>query len=241
MKKNYELSEARNGAGQHLKPRSANRALLDSRAKRQIPKSSTAHFVGEMVYNRGQDRQRLRYASLTEHNAALCCIYRPDFLDIEEQLAPLPFVAPNGKPSVHFFDFRVTFKGGRRICISVKPERVAQTYKYRSTIKCIAQAAIGNICEDVRTITERNIDPVELHNAKLFHSSRDPDPELDARVNAAIQTLTAPIRISNLLAEIGLYGTGFRSVARAIRFGQASPLKRQKITGQTEIIRREAS
>ncbi|MFP3344493.1 hypothetical protein R0J87_18610, partial [Halomonas sp. SIMBA_159] len=90
------------------------RKPLRSRAKRAIPKSTKKHFVGELVFHRGESRQRLGFASLYEHNAALCFIYRPDFLDIEEQLASLPFVLPNGKPSEHFFDFRVTFQGGRR-------------------------------------------------------------------------------------------------------------------------------
>lgn len=217
------------------------RIPLPSRAVRSIPKSSKKHFVGELVFNRGENRQRLGFASMYEHNAALCFIYRPDFLDIEEQLASLPFVLPNGKTSEHFFDFRVTFKGGRRVCISVKPERIAQTYQYRATMDCIKQAAIGNICDDVRTVTERNIDPVELHNAKLFHSARDPEAALDARVISALQMITAPVRIGDFLADIGLQGIGFRSVARAIRFGQAKLFNREKITGRSLIIRGEAA
>ncbi|CUH77912.1 hypothetical protein TRM7557_01644 [Tritonibacter multivorans] len=209
---------------------------LPSRAKRTIPKSTRRHFVGELVFNRAGHRQRLGFASMYEHNAALCFIYRPDFLDVEEQLASLPFVLPNGKKSEHFFDFRVTFKCGRRVCISVKPERIAQTYQYRAKMDCIRQAAIGNICDEVRTFTERNIDPVELHNAKLFHSSRDPEVELDARVIAALQLVTSPVRISDFLAEIGLEGVGFRSVARAIRLGEAKLFNREKITGRSLII-----
>lgn len=209
---------------------------LASRARRKIPKSSRGHFVGELVFNRGEHRQRLGFASLYEHNAALCFIYRPDFLDIEEQLAALPYVRPNGKNAVHFFDFRVTFKGGRRVCISVKPERIAQTYAYRATIDCIRKAAVGNICEEVLTVTQRNIDPVELHNAKLFHSARDPEPALDARVNAGLKNIQGPVRICDFLENIELGGIGFRSVARAIRFGQAKQFNREKITGRSLII-----
>jgi hypothetical protein len=214
---------------------------LASRARRKIPKSSRGHFVGELVFNRGEQRQRLGFASLYEHNAALCFIYRPDFLDIEEQLAALPYVRPNGKNAVHFFDFRVTFKGGRRVCISVKPERIAQTYQYRATMDCIRQAAIGNICEEVLTVTQRNIDPVELHNAKLFHSARDPEPILDARVKAGLKTIAGPVRICDFLESIELGGVGFRSVARAIRFGQAKLFNREKINSRTLILRGEVA
>lgn len=238
-----ELDEYTTPLGDHLPSQEPRRRgkLLPSRAKRSIPKSSKKHFVGELVFNRGEYRQRVGFASMYEHNAALCFIYRPDFLDIEEQLASLPFVLPNGKKSEHFFDFRVTFKGDRRVCISVKPERIAQTYEYRAKMDCIRQAAIGNICDDVRTVTERNIDPVELHNAKLFHSARDADAELDARVIAALQMVTSPVRIGKFLAEIGLEGKGFRSVARAIRFGQAKLFNRERITGRSLIVRGEAT
>ncbi|WP_157373968.1 hypothetical protein [Salipiger sp. CCB-MM3] len=216
--------------------RSARRKPLPSRAKRKIPKSSKGHFVGELVFNRGEVRQRLGFASMTEHNAALCLIYRPDFLDIEEQLASLPFILPNGKASQHFFDFRVTFRGGRRICISVKPERIAQTYLYQATMARIRQAAIGSICDDVRTITERNIDPVELHNAKLFHSARDPEPQLDAQILDGLTKIESPVSIGEFLEGLGIGARGFRSVARAIRFGHAKLFTREKITGPTLII-----
>ena len=76
---------------------------LRSRAKRRIPKSSKGHFVGELVFNRSSARQRLGFESLNEHNAALCLIYRPDVVDVEEQLAALPFVLPNGRASQHTF------------------------------------------------------------------------------------------------------------------------------------------
>jgi len=232
-----ENSSIKSHAPHDPQPLRSHRKPFRSRAKRAIPKSTKKHFVGELVFNRGESRQRLGFASLYEHNAALCFIYRPDFLDIEEQLASLPFVLPNGKPSEHFFDFRVTFKGGRRVCISVKPERIAQTYMYRTTIACIRQAAIGNICDDVRTVTERNINPVELHNAKLFHSARDPEPALDAYVLECLRSLEGPIGIADFLTSIGVAGEGFRSVARAIRFGNAKLFGPHKITGRTMIVR----
>jgi len=128
-----------------------------SRAIRHIPKASKGHFVGELVYdNINGEPQRLGFASYTEFTAALCLIYRHDFADIEEQLAPLTFDHPKGAPSTHFFDFRFTTKGGQRFCVSVKPERIATTYPYLATIASVKNAAIGNICDAVATITERN-------------------------------------------------------------------------------------
>lgn len=206
-----------------------------SRAVRPIPKASKGHFVGELVFNKGDQPQRLGFASLTEHNAGLCLIYRPDFWDLEEQLAALPFTLPNGEPSRHFFDFRFTQKGGRRICISVKPERIAVTYKYQAVITKLRQAAVGNICDDVKTITERNIDPVLLHNCKLFHAARNPEPKIDEAVLDSLKMVSSPISINDFLAERAIGGAGFFGVARAVRFGHAGLFTREKITGRTLI------
>ncbi|MBY6202838.1 hypothetical protein KUV65_15800 [Maritalea mobilis] len=211
-----------------------------SRAVRPVPKSSKGHFVGALVFEGENGPQTLHFASLTEHNASLCLIYRPDFHDIEEQLAALHFTLPNGKPSRHFFDFRVTQKGGRRVCISVKPERIAVTYEYRAMMAEVKRAAIGNICDAVATITERNIDPVELHNAKLFHDARHREPEIDEIVLKSLAEVRDPTTINEFLLKAGLGGRGFFSVARAIRFGQATLFTPEPIRGKTLIVRGEA-
>lgn len=207
-----------------------------SRAVRKIPKSSKGHFVGELVYDNINGKpQRLGFASYTEFKAAICLIYREDFADIEEQLASLPFNHPKGKPSQHFFDFRFTTKGGQRICISVKPERIATTYAYQATIGAVKNAAIGNICDAVTTVTERNISPIELHNSELFHAARRPEPEIDAMVVDGLARLDGPVSINEFLDDIGLSGRGFFSVARAIRFRRARLFTPEKIRGKTLI------
>jgi hypothetical protein len=213
-----------------------------SRAVRKIPKSSKGHFVGELVYdNVNGQPQRLGFASYTEFKTAICLIYREDFADIEEQLAALPFNHPRGAPSEHFFDFRYTTKGGKRICISVKPERIAGTYVYQATISAIKIAAVGNICDAVATVTERNVSPIELHNAELYHAARKADPVMDALVLEALSRLDGPVSIDQLLADIGVYGRGFFSVARCIRFGHARMFTPEKIRGKTLIEARLAA
>ena len=176
-----------------------------SRAVRKIPKSSKWHFVGELVYDDiDGNPQRLGFGSYHEFKAAICLIYRDDFADIEEQLASLPFKTPGGNPSCHFFDFRFTTLSGQRICVSVKPERIAKTYTYKATIKAVADVAIGNICDGVATVTDRNISPVEFHNAELFHAARKPEPEIDQLIVQALGELDA-----------GLYFTAVISPSRA--------------------------
>ena len=215
---------------------------LKSRAVRTIPKSSKGHFVGELVYDNVNGKpQRLGFASYTEFKTAICLIYRDDFADTEEQLATLPFNHPKGATSEHFFDFRFTTKGGQKICISVKPERIAKTYVYQATIDAVKNAAIGNICDAVATVTERNISPIELHNAELYHAARKPEPEIDAIVVDGLAQLETTMPINDFLEGIGLSGRGFFSVARAIRAGHARLFTPEKIRGKTLIERGTAT
>jgi len=209
-----------------------------SRAIRAIPKSSKGHFVGELVYDNINGKpQRLGFGSYTEFKAAVCLIYRDDFADIEEQLASLPFNHPRGTPSEHYFDFRFTTKGGQKICISVKPERIAKTYVYQATIGAVKKSAVGNICDAVATVTERNISPAEVHNAELYHAARRPEPAIDAAILDALAQLRGPVSINQFLEDVGLSGRGFFSVARAIRFGHARLFTYEKIRGKTLIER----
>lgn len=209
-----------------------------SRAVRKIPKSSKFNFVGEFVYdNINGAPQRLGFASYTEFKTAICLIYRDDFADIEEQLAGLRFKKADGSTSTHHFDFRFTTKGGRKICISVKPEKIADTFMYRATIGGVKKAAIGNICDAVATVTDRNISPIEFHNAELFHAARKPQPAIDEKVIAGLKLLKGPVSINQFLEDIGLSGAGFFSVARAIRHGNARLFSSEKIRGKTLIER----
>lgn len=221
--------------GQHLR-----KIPAKSRAKRPIPKASKGHFVGELTFNLDGQPQRLGFASLQEYHTALCFIYRPDFRDIEEQLPGLCFNHPNGKVSRHHFDFRFTERSGRRMCVSVKPERIASTFKYQAIIERVKQAAIGNICDAVVTVTERNIHPIRLHNAKLFHAARDSEPELDEVVERCLQQISEPTSISSFLEKSAIGGRGFYSVARAIRYGKVKLFTRDRIKGETLITAKEA-
>ncbi len=192
-----------------------------SQAKRKIAKSSKGHFVGQLVYQLMGVPQILAFESLLEYHAALCFIYMFNVVEVEEQIAAIAFRKPDGSPGQHFFDFRVTFRGGRRIAIAVKPEHIAQRYKFVATMSAVASATTLQVADGVYIVTERNIDPVLLHNAKLFHAARHNDSQMDQIIQDGIKDVLEPIQISEFLQNTGCYGAGYFSVARSIRFGHA--------------------
>lgn len=111
-----------------------------SRAARAIPKASQGHFVGELVF--GVERpQRVGFESLLEFKTALCTVYRPGFVDLEEHLAPVFFRKPNGDIGHHYLDYRATFEGRIRIGLVVKPSHRAERSTFIAEVKAVADAA----------------------------------------------------------------------------------------------------
>jgi hypothetical protein len=83
--------------------------------------------------------------------------------------------------------------------------------------------------------------PVKLHNARLFHAAREREPELDEVILKELRKLSRPVSISSFLKETGIGGRGFFSVARAIRFEQASLFTPERIQPTTLIENRMAA
>lgn len=207
-----------------------------SRANRKMSKSSKCNFVGQLTFlRRDGTSQAVKFDSLLEHNVALCCIYRTDFRDLEEQLARIMVRKSGTKATPYWFDFRLTLQTGKRIAISVKKERKAQTAKYQAEIRAACAVAVPEIADQVNTITERNIDRSHLANCKLFHAARFPEESLDDRVAAALSHIDRPMAIHDVLEQAAIGPDGFWSAVRAIRWGDVEVCSRGVIDGNTII------
>lgn len=172
-----------------------------SRAKRAIPRKSSSHGVGQLVFGLG-DGQCLGYGSRLEYKVAICAIYRPDIIDIEEQLVGVRFHMPSrpigNQNPLHYIDFRVTKRGGHRIGLIVKPSfRVSP--EFRAEVRAVTAAAKGNLVDSVCLVTEENICRIELANAEFMHEVRFPDPGSDAILARFLPSLMESSRISDIV------------------------------------------
>lgn len=192
---------------------------VPSRAKRSIPRSSQGHFVGQSDFWRDGSCQVYGFESLLEFRVSLIAIYRPDFRDLEEQVGPIVFRRPNGKAGLHFLDFRLTLVGGRRVGLVVKPWRRAVTEAFRADVRALHEAAVPHHVDRLCVVTERNLDPVVLANAQLFHDARAPAPDLDAVVMDDLRTMDRITTIGSFLVRSGRGGSGYFPVIRLIRGG----------------------
>jgi hypothetical protein len=202
----------------------------NSRAARAIPKASQGHFVGEFVFG-VQKPQRVGFESLLEFKTALCTVYRPRFVDLEEQIAPIAFRQPNGEIGYHYLDYRATFEGGIRIGIVVKPSHRAERLKFSAEITAVAEAAIPDVVDKVAVVTERHIHPVELFNAKLFHAARRPVEEEDKVIGHLASRLRAPTTVEHLMDQGRQDGVTLFGIARTIHRGGLRLLRKERIEG----------
>lgn len=199
-----------------------------SRAARAIPKASQGHFVGEFVF--GVERpQRVGFESLLEFKTAICTVYRPGFVDLEEQIAPVCFRKPNGDIGHHYLDYRATFEGRIRIGLVVKPSHRAERSTFIAEVKAVAGAAVPDVVDKLAVVTERHIDPIEFFNAKLFHAARRPVQDEDRVIDFLACRLRTPVTIEDLMAQGRHDGVTFLGIARSIHRGGLRLLRKERI------------
>ncbi len=99
----------------------------------------------------------------------------------------------------------------------VKNSRKAAKEDFIAEMRCLASQVTPDIADRVSLITERHLDPIEVHNAELIHSVRLPDPEADAAVRRVVAGLIGAVKIKDIVAAAGCSGRGFLAVVRMIR------------------------
>ena len=170
-----------------------------SRAARNVSTASKGHFTGHLVAGDGPGRV-IQVESHLEMKTALVLLARPDVADLEEQVL-FEWADEHGEVRTHFFDFRASMRGGARIAIAVKPRQRLESGRFLDTIQAIASQVTPDFADHVHVFTEASIDPVELHNAELFHGLRRPDPEADAAARATVAALTGAAVLKDLTAQ----------------------------------------
>lgn len=211
-----------------LQHHSGQRLVTASHSTRKVSGSSKNHLTGFFVFGDGEGRV-VQSESHLEFDYALCLAAHPDTADLHEQV-PFEWCDPDGKLRKHYFDFVVTRVDGKRIAYTVKP-LVGCRGKFAETIPHIAQQARkSRLFEDVRLLTDADLDQVSLFNAKLLHACRAMHPEHDTVASAVVRNMQGVTSIGDLVTETGLFGDGFRALVRLIRSGHLRLRDHEAIT-----------
>ncbi|MFT4708150.1 MAG: hypothetical protein ACJAWC_003245 [Yoonia sp.] len=218
-------------------PEGAMRLPKKSTAMRPVSLTSPFHFNGQTVI--GDDEGRLVVTdSHLEMNWLHVLICRRDTANLHEQVA-FEWYDTDGECHDHFFDFVVDHTDDKRIGYAVRPlARTGGTFG--DTMPRIAkQARASGRFHDVRLLTDKMLNLIELANAWLLHGVRDPEPLVD---DAAAKVLSDMVGIETLQClsdRVGHGGQGFRALVRFIRSHHLCPVQHEKIDLPTQVFKRK--
>lgn len=166
----------------------------------------------------------------------LIFIARSDVVDVETQV-PLEWVDEHGKVRTHFFDFKLYHRDGTRTAVMVKPRRRLESERFLAEAHRIAAHVTPDFAEAVTLFTDEDVDPIELHNAELFHAMRARDPEADAAMRRLLSSIGGDMRTGDLVELSGLGARAFRATVRLIAAGALAPCAFERIDYDTFVTR----
>lgn len=108
-------------------------------------------------------------------------------------------------------------------CLCIRPTAWVGGKFGRQMPRIAAQARAGRFADDVRLLTDADLDPVELHNARLLHGVRVGDPVADEAAARVLAEMTGMASLSDLTAMTGCGAGGFRALLQLIRWGNCAP------------------
>ena len=167
------------------------------------------------------DHRAIEPHSGLEAKAAYVLLARPDCSTIYEQPPRIAYRDHVGILRHHTFDFLVVAHSGRRIAVAVKPRAFADGL--HELMKHIATQLDRKFASGILVLTDLELSPIRVANAKaIHHSRRDRDPEHDRLVAHAASTLSGgAVSIHDLIetAGLGQHEQGFYAATRAIGDG----------------------
>ena len=208
-------------------------------AARPISPKSKGHFTGHLIVGDGGGRV-LEVESHLEMTIALILSMRPDVADLENQVPFRWKCAQTSKWKTHFFDFRVNKLDGSRTAIIAKRSKKLACEEFRAESLEIARQITTDFADQVTIMTERDIDPVELHNAAFLHGLREVDPEADSAARRFLARTVGAVPVRDIVAAVDLAGRGFRAVGRLVRNKELELLRKERLAMDTLVMRRAA-
>ncbi|WP_299928774.1 hypothetical protein [uncultured Pelagimonas sp.] len=210
---------------------------LASRAERKVQGASSAHCTVHAVLGEGSG-VRFQGESHLEGNHLYLLNTKANIVDIQEQVR-FYFGWESNKQEQHVFDAVATLDTSERIAFAIKPEVRLSSGKFVAKIQAIAWWVYEKgFADEVRILTEADLDPVDLYNAKVLAAVREFDPDGNAAAEAILAALPAGSGLSlRELTQATLMGArGYRALIRLLRTGAARLQKRERIGPQAVIV-----
>ncbi|WGW03949.1 hypothetical protein [Tropicibacter oceani] len=198
---------------------------------------STKHFTGGLVLGDGPG-ERHGVESHAEKCAALILSYRRSTLELRTQVR-FEWSDKFGELHNHYIDLVTLQTDGAMIGYAVRPKDRASNRYIQELARIKKQAVSQGFLDNLLLFTEDDVCPVELFNAKLFHSVRGPDCFGDTVAQDVVRSMTGVVSVGDLVASTRLDGMGFRAIARLICSGHLEMLSYERITHTTMVFKKK--
>lgn len=204
-----------------------------SRAERQIAAASKGHCTAHAVLGRGAG-QRVQAESSLELSHLFILNADPSIAELREQVR---FRYGPADEREHVFDVLSARTSGARIAYTVKPEARLRSGRFLTEMGVVAWwVREKRFADDLRLLTDADVDPVDLHNARIIAAVRDADPEADAAARQVAEALVGGLALRELTLATGLGARGYRALLRLVGSGALRPARRERITPLTIVL-----
>lgn len=208
-------------------------------ADRRPANASKGHCTGHIMVGEWPGRV-LHVESWLEQNWAYCLEAHPMTKLLREQVS-FDWRDGAGKRRTHYFDFLVEQTDGRRIAYPVKPE-ARLTDNVNAELAAIArQAKATGFVDEVRLLTDADLDPIELANSRLGYGMRVPDAEADFAAAAVVATMSGVVTLGDLTSRIGRGARGYRALIRMVRKGRLRASRHDHLSHDTLVFKTGAT
>ncbi|MEP3688195.1 MAG: hypothetical protein ABJN05_14005 [Sulfitobacter dubius] len=211
-----------------------------SKAERNVAKASSHHCIAHTVLGEG-DGCRMQGESLLELCNLLLLNAMLNVASLQEQVR-FRYGWDEGEQKQHIFDVVATLHCGSKIAFAVKPEVRLASGRFLEEMQEIAWwVREKNFVDDVRIMSEADVDPVDLSNAKVFAAVRPEDPVADKMARAVVSELPhgGGKSLQELTLNTGMSARGYRALIRLLRTGYLRLQNHEIIKPQTIVVRCE--
>ncbi|MHA3976060.1 hypothetical protein ACW9UR_00115 [Halovulum sp. GXIMD14794] len=156
-------------------------------ARNPLGRSATSHKISETFVTPATNGRRKVYhfEGEAEYAVALEALLSPELHDLEVQLAPISYLAPNGKRRTHCFDLRLTFSDGHRRAVFVRNGRSLAKRETQDEIEAIFRQIPPSFADDAIVVNADDYTQAYRDNLRRFwYLHGKSDPVADAHVEA---------------------------------------------------------
>lgn len=207
-----------------------------SQAERDITGASSHHCVAHTVLGDGVGVHTQAESLLELHNLFLLNVMM-NVVSLQEQVR-FCYGWDRKNQKQHIFDVVATLDCGSRVAFAVKPEVRLVSGCFETEMQEVAWWVYDRgFADDVRIMSEADINPVDLRNAKILAAVREADPEADAVALEVVRGLPAGggQSLRDLTLSTGMAARGYRSLIRLIRSGVLR-LQQHEVIGPKVVV-----